>query len=186
MIEFCKEVVEAIKPLIQHEGEYTVNIIDEPYYDENDKYIKKNGSHVHVKRVDKNTEKYVIDVNLNVYEEKPEVLKFVINRGFDIYLQNLGVEMTRHSLFVLTCIHEFGHVNMMLECASHGSLPNYLHIARSSQYAVRTLFPESYRKERFVEHRDSLRYRYSFDETYADSFALIHFMNVWNQVKHLV
>ncbi len=189
MIKFCTEVVDVIRPLIQHEGNYDVVIRDLPFVDDEGKTIKKRGSHVRLKRIGKvEDELYSVTVylNANVEDITSKKFAFFINRGFDIYLKNLGIELNQHTLLTLICLHEFGHVNMMMECMSNGNLTNFNSAVHVNDNATRMIFPTRYDRDRFVQHKDSLRYRYSFDENYADKFALIHFMNVWNQVKHLV
>lgn len=184
MIEFCKEVVEAIKPLIQYEGDYSVNIKSLPIRDEEGKTISKHRSHVHIRPSKNDDEDYFVEVRLNASDREPT--PYFMNRGFDVYLDNLGIEVNPHVVLVLSCLHEFGHVNMILECKAHGSINNYVSVIHINDNATKTIFPVEYRRTQHKEHKDSVKYRYSFDENYADKFALIHFMNVWNQVKHLV
>lgn len=183
MIEFCKEVVEAIKPLIQYEGDYDVRIIDKPIRDENGKIIKQNKSRLNL--IPAPNDDYFLTVYINTVIDD-EAYEFVSNRGFSEFLDGIGIENSYHARLVLICLHEFGHLNMALECRMNGSIKNMNSAIYINESATRTIFPTKYVTNKRHHEKNSIKYRYSFSENYADKFALIYFMKVWNQVKHLV
>lgn len=108
----------------------------------------------------------------------------VFDERFKEYIENMGIEYTDEVKFIITVMHELGHIKLAELYRRNGMAESLLHMIKMSRQQVLLAFgTPAVKRIRQTEDID-LRYHLDFNELNADNFVYVNFPRVWKQVKH--
>lgn len=144
------------------------------------KIFDENGHRIH---------KYII-----VAYENPEAIRKLKRRGKRVslfrvrvenYLSGMGVPMTEESEFVMTILHEYGHINQIEMFRYHGKYEEYVELLELQEHGIRlVLGMRNMIKYMKTTVGQDLFYNLSYSELDADNFMYINFPRVLNRLRN--
>lgn len=107
----------------------------------------------------------------------------VFDERFKEYIENMGIPYTDDVKFMITVMHELGHIKLAELYRRNGMAESLLHMIKMSRQQVLLAFgTPAVKRIRQTEDID-LRYHLDFNELNADNFVYVNFPRVWNKVK---